>query len=131
METTREIKKISPRTQIVVLTSFHDDALVFPALKAGAISYILKDMKMEKLVEALRRAIKGEVTLHPLIATRVLQNLRGENYGEQSFYADLTERELDVLKLIARGMTNSQISGLAGLSAISDPFFWGVPATHH
>ncbi|HVN54934.1 MAG TPA: response regulator transcription factor [Anaerolineaceae bacterium] len=110
VETTREIKKISPRTQIVVLTSFHDDALVFPALKAGAISYILKDMKMEKLVEALRRAIKGEVTLHPLIATRVLQNLRGENNGEQSFYADLTERELDVLKLIAKGLTNSQIS---------------------
>ena len=110
VETTREIKKISPRSQIVVLTSFHDDALVFPALKAGAIAYILKDMKMEKLVEALRRAIKGEVTLHPLIATRVLQNLRGENSGEQSFYADLTERELDVLKLIAKGMTNSQIS---------------------
>jgi NarL family two-component system response regulator LiaR len=110
VETTRKIKKISPRTQIVVLTSFHDDANIFPALKAGAIAYILKDMKMEKLVEALRRAIKGEVTLHPLIATRVLENLRGESNGEPSFYTDLTERELDVLKLIAKGMTNNQIS---------------------
>ena len=65
---------------------------------------------MEKLVEALRRAIKGEVTLHPLVATRVLQNLRGENGEKQSFYADLTERELDVIKLIANGMTNNQIA---------------------
>ncbi len=110
VETTRQIKKISPRTQIVVLTSFHDDDHIFPALKAGAISYILKDMKMEKLVEALHRAINGEVTLHPLVATRVLQNLRGEHNADESFYADLTERELDVLKLIANGMTNNQIA---------------------
>ena len=110
VETTRQIKKISPRTQIVVLTSFHDDDHIFPALKAGAISYILKDMKMEKLVEALHRAINGEVTLHPLVATRVLQNLRGEHNSDESFYADLTERELDVLKLIANGMTNNQIA---------------------
>jgi two-component system, NarL family, response regulator LiaR len=110
IETTRQIKKISPRTQVVVLTSFHDDDHIFPALKAGAIAYILKDMKMEKLVEVLHRAAKGEVTLHPLVASRVLQNLRGENNPEQAFYADLTERELDVLKLIANGMTNSQIA---------------------
>ncbi len=110
VETTRQVKKISPRTQVVVLTSYHDDAHIFPALKAGAISYILKDMKMDKLVEALRRAIKGEVTLHPLVAARVLQNLRGENSQEDTFLTDLTERELDVLQLIAKGMTNSQIA---------------------
>jgi NarL family two-component system response regulator LiaR len=110
VETTRQVKKISPRTQVVVLTSFHDDAHVFPALKAGAISYILKDMKMEKLVEALRKAIRGEVTLHPLVAARVLQNLRGEHSEEEAFITDLTERELDVLKLIAKGMSNGQIA---------------------
>ena len=63
VETTRQIKKISPRTQVVVLTSYHEDVHIFPALKAGAISYILKDMKMEKLVDALHRAYQGEVTL--------------------------------------------------------------------
>ena len=110
IETTRQIKKISPRTQVVVLTSYHEDVHIFPALKAGAISYILKDMKMDKLVEALNKAVQGEVTLHPRVAARVLQNIRGEGGEDQQLFTDLTERELDVLKLIANGMTNSQIA---------------------
>jgi NarL family two-component system response regulator LiaR len=110
IETTRRVKAISPRTQVVVLTSFHDDAHIFPALKAGATSYILKDVKMDKLEDTIRRASQGEVTLHPRVAARVLQNLRGENSAEQPLFTDLTERELSVLKLIANGMTNSQIA---------------------
>ena len=110
IETTRRVKHISPRTQVVVLTSYHDDVHIFPALKAGAISYILKDMKMEKLVDVLRRAAQGEVTLHPLVASRVLQNIRGENGEEQPLFTELTERETGVLKLIANGLTNSQIA---------------------
>ncbi len=110
VETTRQIKKISPRTQVVVLTSYHEDAHIFPALKAGAISYILKDMKMEKLVDVLRRAVQGEVTLHPRVAIRVLQNIRGDNPESEPLFTELTERELDVLKLIASGLTNSQIA---------------------
>ena len=110
VETTREVKKISPRTQVVVLTSYHEDVHIFPALKAGAISYILKDMKMDKLVETLHRAVNGEVTLHPLVAARVLENIRGENSNEQPLFTDLTVRELDVLKLIASGLSNGQIA---------------------
>ncbi len=110
VETIRRIKKISPRTQVVVLTSYHEDVHIFPALKAGAISYILKDMKMDKLVEALNRAVQGEVTLHPRVAVRVLQNIRGENPESEPLFTELTERELDVLKLIASGLTNSQIA---------------------
>lgn len=109
VETTRRIKQISPRTKVVVLTSYHEDAHIFPALKAGAISYILKDMKMEKLVETLHRALQNEVTLHPVVAARVLQNLRGDN-DEETLFTDLTERELDVLRLIANGLSNSQIA---------------------
>ena len=90
VETTRRIKQISPRTQVVVLTSYHEDVHIFPALKAGAISYILKDMKMEKLVEALHRAAQKEVTLHPLVAARVLQNIRSENSEEQPLFTELT-----------------------------------------
>ena len=110
IEITRRVKHISPRTQVVVLTSYHDDVHIFPALKAGAISYILKDMKMEKLVDVLRRAAQGEVTLHPLVASRVLQNIRGENGEEQPLFTERTERETGVLKLIANGLTNSQIA---------------------
>ncbi|HMV95067.1 MAG TPA: response regulator transcription factor [Anaerolineales bacterium] len=110
IETTRRIKQTSPRTQVVVLTSYHEDVHIFPALKAGAIAYILKDMKMEKLSEVLHRAVQGEVTLHPRVAARVLQNIRGENGEEQPLFTDLTDRETDVLKLIANGLTNSQIA---------------------
>jgi NarL family two-component system response regulator LiaR len=110
IETTRRVRQISPRTKVVVLTSYHEDVHIFPALKAGATSYILKDMKMDKLVDVLHRAVQGEVTLHPRVASRVLQNIRGENSGEQPLFTELTERETDVLKLIANGMTNSQIA---------------------
>ncbi len=110
IETTRRIKKISPRTHVVVLTSFHDDAHIFPALKAGATSYVLKDMRMERLAEVVLKAHQGEVTLHPRVAARVLQNLRGENPDDPQLFTELTERELAVLKLIASGLSNSQIS---------------------
>jgi NarL family two-component system response regulator LiaR len=110
VETTRRVKAISPRTQVVVLTSYHEDIHIFPALKAGAISYILKDMKMDKLVEAIHRAVEGEVTLHPRVAARVLQNLRGEDGEASQLFTDLTDRELEVLKLIANGLSNSQIA---------------------
>lgn len=110
VEATRRIRQISPRTQVVVLTSYHEDAQIFPALRAGAVAYILKDMKMDKLVEVLERALQGEVTLHPRVAARVLQNVRGEDQGEPPLSTDLTERERVVLKLIANGLTNSQIA---------------------
>lgn len=110
VEATRIVKSISPRTQVVVLTSYHDDSLIFPALKAGAISYILKDMKMNKLAEAITKAHNGEVILHPKVASRVLQNIRKDSDADNIIYTELTERELDVLKLIASGYSNSKIA---------------------
>jgi NarL family two-component system response regulator LiaR len=110
VQTTREIKKISPRSQVVVLTSFHEDIHIFPALKAGAISYILKDVRMEDLADALQRAARREVTFHPLVAERVLRSIRGEDSSEEMLYSELTQRELEILKLIANAQTNSQIA---------------------
>lgn len=110
VETTRRIKEISPRTQIVVLTSYHKDAHIFPALKAGAISYILKDVKMEQLADTLRKTVRGEVVLHPRVASRVLKNIRGDHDEDLALFANLTDREQEVLKLIANGLPNREIA---------------------
>jgi NarL family two-component system response regulator LiaR len=110
VEATRKVKDISPRTQIIVLTSYHQDEHIFPALQAGAISYLLKDVKAGELVEAIRRAAQGEATLHPRIAARVIKEFHGGAADESSPFSILTEREMQVLKLIARGYTNNKIA---------------------
>jgi two-component system, NarL family, response regulator LiaR len=111
IEATRRIKNVSPRTQIVILTSFHQDEYVFPAFKAGAISYLLKDVKAAELLDAIRRAARGEATLHPKIAARVIKTFRGLEHDEAAPFTALTERELEVLKLIAKGYANEKIAG--------------------
>ena len=110
VEATRKIKNVSPRTQIVVLTSYHEDEHIFPALQAGAISYVLKDLGMEELAEAILKAAQGEATLHPRVASRVIRELRGSKSDEVNPYSELTNREMEVLRLIADGMSNSRIA---------------------
>jgi len=110
VETTRRVKDISPRTQIIILTSFHQDEFVFPALQAGAISYLLKDVKATELVEAVQRAARGEATLHPKIAARVIKTFSSQISIDAPPFTLLTERELEVLKLIARGYQNDKIA---------------------
>ncbi len=110
VEATRRVKDVSPRTQIVVLTSYHEDEHIFPALQAGALSYVLKDLGMEELAEAILRAAQGEATLHPRVASRVIRELRGSKSDEVNPYSELTNREMEVLRLIAGGMSNSRIA---------------------
>jgi DNA-binding NarL/FixJ family response regulator len=110
VEATRKVKDISPRTQIIILTSYHEDEHIFPALQAGAISYLLKDVKAKELVEAIRRAARGEATLHPRVAVRVINQFGKEESPQDILFQDLTEREMEVLTLIARGYTNQKIS---------------------
>lgn len=110
VEATRAVKKISPRSQVVVLTSYHEDEHIFPALQAGAISYILKDMDMADIVDTVRRAAQGEATLHPQVASRVIKELKGAPADAINPYTELTDREMEVLKLIADGQSNADIS---------------------
>jgi len=110
VEATRLVKKISPRTQIVVLTSYHEDEHIFPALQAGALSYILKDMKMDKIAETVKKAAQGEAVLHSHVAARVIQEINGTNKDALDLHSDLTKREMEILKLIASGMSNGEIA---------------------
>ncbi len=110
VEATRKLRQISPHSQVIVLTSYFKDEYIFPALKAGAISYLLKDVKAQELVEAIRRAACGEATLHPRVAVRIIQEYQGTQPGAVNRYSELTEREMEVLKLIANGFTNQKIA---------------------
>ena len=109
LEATRRIKALNPCTQVIVLTSYDQDEFIFPALQAGATSYTLKDMKMDSLADAIRKVAHGEVTLHPRVAMRLVKNIRGEINGEAQLN-NMTDRELEVLKMLAKGYSNSQIA---------------------
>jgi NarL family two-component system response regulator LiaR len=109
VQATRQIRQVSPRTQIVVLTSFAQDELIFAAIKAGALSYLLKDADAETVLEAIQAAAHGEATLHPRIAQRLMAEVTAPA-GAHDPAADLTAREMEVLKLVAQGMTNAEIA---------------------
>jgi two-component system, NarL family, response regulator LiaR len=109
VEATRQIKRISPRSNVIVVTSYHDDEHIFPALRAGAMSYLLKSIKMNDLAEAVRRAARGEATLDPRVAARVINEVQSKKRLPNAF-DELTERELEVLKLIASGIANHEIA---------------------
>jgi len=116
IETTRLLKQVSPRTQVVVLTSHHDDAHVFPALRAGAISYVLKSIGPAELAATVRRAARGEPTLHPRVALRLMQDVRGGDEHGAGAVTELTPREMEVLKLIAEGLANADIAERLGVA---------------
>ena len=110
VETTRRLKQTSPSSQVIILTSYHDDEHIFPAIRAGALSYILKDVGSGELAEIVRKAARGEAVMHPHVAARVMQELRATPRSNTPFSSDLSERELDVLRLIAEGCSNTEIA---------------------
>lgn len=116
VEATRHIKRISPRTQVVVLTSYAEDEHIFPALRAGALSYILKDIRPRDLAESLRKAVQGESVLHSRVAARMIQEVREAKRKVPQVFSELTPRELDVLQLLADGSSNAAIAERLTLS---------------
>lgn len=106
-----DLARVSPRTAIVVLTSYDDDRFLFPALRAGALSYLLKDVGPGELADAIRQAAAGEAVLHPAVAARVVTEFHhAARESEASAYRELTPRELEVLRLIADGCSNADIA---------------------
>jgi NarL family two-component system response regulator LiaR len=115
IEAIRRITAASSDVGILVLTSFATDDKVFPAIKAGARGYLLKDSSPEELVRAIRQVHRGEASLHPSIARKVLQELsRGSQRPPTK--EPLTPREVEVLRLVARGLGNQQIADALSLS---------------
>lgn len=110
VEATRQVKQVSPHSQIIVLTSYHEDEYIFPALRAGALSYVLKDVGPDELADTVRKAARGESVLHPRVAARVVQELRGTRRDTPNLFTDLSDRELEVLRLIADGRSNGEIA---------------------
>ncbi len=88
----------------------NEDEYIFPALRAGALSYVLKDVGPEELADTVRMAARGESVLHPRVASRVVQELRGTKRDTPNIFTDLSDRELEVLRLIADGLSNAEIA---------------------
>jgi DNA-binding NarL/FixJ family response regulator len=113
IEATKLIKTEMPSIQVVILTIHHDDANVFEAIKSGARGYVLKESPPEQTVAAIRAVVRGEALLHPSIASRVIgefNRLSEQHEADLRLYTQLTDREREVLKLLAHGKRNREIA---------------------
>jgi NarL family two-component system response regulator LiaR len=109
IEATRQITAGQPGTRVLVLTSFAADEQVFPAIKAGALGYLLKDSGPQELVQAIRQVFRGESSLDPTVARKVLTEL--STPPQKPLTPDpLTSREMEILRLVAQGMSNKEIA---------------------
>lgn len=102
---TEVIKKELPDTEVIALTSVLEDRAIFDAIQVGALSYLLKDTEADKLCEAVKAAANGQVRLSPQVAARLMREVRSSNNTEA-----LTERETEVLRVLAKGLSNKEIA---------------------
>ena len=110
VDATRQVLAVSSSTRVIVLTSFAEDELVFPAIEAGATGYLLKDVDPAELHQAIQAVHHGEVQLHPDVTKKLIQRITAPQTVAGSAHGDLTPRELEVLSLIAQGKSNREIA---------------------
>jgi len=108
IEGTRQCLAASPGSKVIVLTSMPDDERVMPAIRAGALSYMLKDVSADDLATAIRNAAAGKPTLHPMAAARMMQELSAPSKSRGGV-DEISPREMEVLQLIGRGHSNKEI----------------------
>jgi DNA-binding NarL/FixJ family response regulator len=116
MDATRQIKKEFPRTRVLILTAYDDDPYIFAALQAGANGYLLKTASSDEICRAVRAIAAGESALSPTVAKKLVQRAAGGETPRTEIVEPLTERELDVLRLAAKGMSNKQIGVTLSIS---------------
>ena len=108
---TRQVKSMGSDVKVIALTSFTEDDKVFPAIQAGASSYLLKDVSPDDLVDAIRAVHRGEARLHPDIARKLMEQVAQQTSPlQESHLEDLTEREREVVNLVAKGRSNQEIA---------------------
>ncbi len=111
IETTRHIMKLLPQCKVIVLTSFLDDDMMYPVIEAGAFSYLLKTSRAAEIAQAIRAAARGQSILESQVATKMMNRLRQPKPVALA-HEDLTEREMEVLQMIARGKSNQETADL-------------------
>jgi NarL family two-component system response regulator LiaR len=111
IETTRHIMQLMPQCKVIVLTSYLDDEMMYPVIEAGAFSYLLKTSRAAEIAQAIRAAARGQSILESQVATKMMNRLR-QPKPVASAHEDLTEREMDVLLMIARGKSNQETADL-------------------
>jgi DNA-binding NarL/FixJ family response regulator len=117
IEAAGQISKQFPESKVVMLTSFADDSMIFRAISAGAVGYVLKQVEDEDLFRAIAAAARGESVLDPRVTSKLITRLReAERKSNEDAFRDLSERELEVLDLVSKGKTNPEIAENLNLS---------------
>lgn len=109
IETTRKLLQLYPECKVIVLTSFLDDEKMYPVIEAGAFSYLLKTSRASEIAQAIRAAAKGQSILESQVASKIMNRFRTPKAAAQP-HEELTDREMEVLRLIAKGKSNQELA---------------------